>query len=213
MPGATARQSLLPGLADRARIHKERANSAYHAVRRASDFVGPLIGGALIALIGATGVLWINASTFAVSAAAIVLGVPELRLGSALRDQVGPQGYSAELREGLGFIRRERLVLTITAAAVALNFLAAPLLTVVVAVYTERNFGTPSSLGLMLGAFAGGVLSASVLFATFGHGLPRRATFSVAMVAHSIPIWVLVFEPYEQRDDPSHPSFLGVHSP
>ncbi len=196
MPGATARQSMLPSLADRARMPKERANSAYHGVRRASDFLGPPIGGALIVVMGATGVLWINASTFAVSAAVIFLGVPALRQGAAPRDQVGAlRGYIAELREGLGFIRRERLVLTITAAVVALNFLATPLLTVVVTVYAEHNFGTPSSLGLMLGAFAGGVLISSISFATFGHRLPRRATFSVAMVAHSIPIWVLVFEP------------------
>jgi MFS family permease len=195
MPGATARQSMLPSLAHRARMPGERANSAFVAVWRVSDFLGPPLGGVLVALIGATGVLWINASTFAVSAAAIVLGVPTLRLGSAPQSQVGLRAYIAQLREGLGFIRRERIVRTITAGAVAFNFLASPLLTVVVAVYAQRNFGNASSLGFMLGAFAGGVLLSSVLFGIFGHRLPRRTIFSLAVVAQWLPVWVLVFSP------------------
>src|SRR5919107_1184313 len=119
VPGATARQSMLPGLADGARMPRERANSTYVAVWRVSDFLGPPLGGVLVALIGATGVLWINASTFAVSAAVILLGIPTLRLGSAPQRQVGVRGYITELREGVGFIRRERLGRAITAGAVA----------------------------------------------------------------------------------------------
>ena len=195
MPGATARQSMLPGLADRAEMPRERANSLYVAVWRVSEFLGPPLGGVLVALIGATGVLWINASTFVVSATAIVIGVPALRLGSAPQGHVGVRGYIAELREGLGFINRERVVRTITAGAVAFNFLASPLLTVVVAVYAQRNFGNASSLGFMLGAFAGGVLLSSVLFGVFGHRLPRRTIFSLAVVAQWLPVWVLVFFP------------------
>jgi MFS family permease len=195
MPGATARQSMLPSLADRARMPKERANSAFIAVQRVCDTLGPPIGGVLISLIGATRVLWINACTFAVSAAAIMLGVPALRLGSGPQSQGRLRGYIAELREGLSFIRRERVVRTITAAAVAFNFLAVPLLTVVVAVYAQRNFGNASSLGFMLGAFAGGVLLSSVLFGIFGHRLPRRTIFSLAAVAQWLPVWALVFSP------------------
>src|ERR671921_1076773 len=195
MPGATARQSMLPGLADRAQMPRERANSVYVAIWRVSEFLGPPLGGVLVALIGATGVLWINASTFVVSAAAIVIGVPALRLGSAPQSHVGVRGYIAELRESLGFIRRERVVRTITAGAVAFNFLASPLLTVVVAVYAQRNYGNASSLGFMLGAFAGGVLLSSVLFGIFGHRLPRRTIFSLAVVAQWLPVWVLVFSP------------------
>ena len=196
VPGATARQSMLSSLADTARMPRERANSTYVAVWRVSDFLGPPLGGVLVAVIGATGVLWINASTFAVSAAAIMLGVPTLRLGSAPQSQgVGLRGYIAQLREGVGFISRERVVRTITAGAVAFNFLASPLLTVVVAVYAQRNYGEASSLGFMLGAFAGGVLLSSALFSIFGHRLPRRTIFSLAVVAQWLPIWVLVFSP------------------
>ncbi|MDP9457632.1 MAG: hypothetical protein CYG60_14640 [Actinobacteria bacterium] len=139
--------------------------------------------------------MWLNASTFAVSAAAILLGIPALRLSTAPRSQVGMRGYVTELREGLGFLWRERLVRTITMGAVAFNFFFLPLLTVVVAVYAERNFEDASSFGFMLGAWAGGLLLSSTLFGVFGHRLPRRMIFSLAAVAQGLPIWALVFSP------------------
>jgi len=194
-PGATARQSMLPGLADGAGMPKERANSAFFGILHVSDFLGLSVGGVLVALFGATGVLWINASTFAVSAAAIVIGVPALRRSSTPNSRVGLPAYVAELGEGLDFIRRERLVRAITAAAVAFNLLAIPLLTVVVTFYAERNFGDASSLGFMLGAFAGGTLLSSALFGAFGHRLPRRTVFSLVVLVRWLPVWVLVFSP------------------
>jgi MFS family permease len=158
-PGTTARMSFIPLLAERARMPKERANSVSQAIRQLSDFLGPPLAGILMVVIGAIGVLWLNAFTFAVSAAAIALAVPAIGAPFARVRSAGPRGYVVELLEGLSFLRSDRLLRTITIAAVAFNFLANPLLTVVVVVYAERNFGNPASLGLILGAFAGGVFS------------------------------------------------------
>jgi MFS family permease len=195
MPGYTARRSLLPRLAKLAGMPKERANSADQFIRQMAYLVGPPIAGVLVVVIGATGVLWINASTFLISAAVIILGVPALAGRRRASSHPGPRGYLAELREGLGFLRSDKLLFTIVTVAVGLNFLANPLLTVVLVFYAERTYGDPASFGLMLGAFGGGTLLSSVLFGAFGHRLPRRATFSVALVAQSLPIWTLAFSP------------------
>lgn len=106
-PGYAARQSLIPRLTDVARMPKERANSALQAMGQLSNFAGPPLAGVLIATIGATGVLWINASSFAVSAAAITLGVPASRRRAA-PGTTSTRGYVADLKEGWGFIRRDR---------------------------------------------------------------------------------------------------------
>jgi len=195
MPGYTARRSLLPRLANLAGMPKERANSFDQSIRQMADFAGPPVGGVLVALIGATGVLWINSFTFAVSAAAIFLGVPALSARRGDAERPGPRGYLAELKEGFGFLRRDKLLSTIVAAAAGLNFLGAPLLTVVLVVYAQRNYGDPASFGFMLGAFGGGLMISSVLFGAFGHRLPRRTVFSLALAGQSLPIWVLVFAP------------------
>jgi MFS family permease len=47
----------------------------------------------------------------------------------------------------------------------------------VLPVYAKEIFGTPTSLGLMLGAFATGALAGTFLFGAVGRGLPRRRLF------------------------------------
>jgi MFS family permease len=195
MPGYTARRSLLPGLANLAGMPKERANSADQSIRQIADFVGPPLAGVLVAIIGATGVLWINASTFAVSALAVFFGVPSLVGRSGEGRRLGPRAYLAELKEGFAFLRRDKLLSAIVAVAAGFGLLASPLFTVVLVLYAQRNYGDPASFGLMLGAFGGGLLVSSVLFGAFGHRLPRRAAFSVALVGQTLPIWVLAFSP------------------
>ena len=69
-----------PRLTDLAGITKERANSADQPVRQVADFAGPPVTGVLISVVGAPGVLWLNASTFAVSETVAFLGVPRSRL-------------------------------------------------------------------------------------------------------------------------------------
>jgi predicted MFS family arabinose efflux permease len=48
-PGATARQALLPGLAETGELRLERANGLYHSVENAASLVGPLLAGLLVA--------------------------------------------------------------------------------------------------------------------------------------------------------------------
>lgn len=67
-PGAAARQALLREAAEEAGL--ERANAAYQTIRSLAGPVGPVVGGALVAVVGATGVLLVDA-TFAFSAVVI----------------------------------------------------------------------------------------------------------------------------------------------
>ncbi|MFI5272364.1 MAG: MFS transporter [Ktedonobacterales bacterium] len=74
-PGATARSSLIPDLARLADVRLERATAAADGVTRLSRFVGAPLAGILIAVIGTSNLLWIDAATFAFSALAVGLGV------------------------------------------------------------------------------------------------------------------------------------------
>jgi predicted MFS family arabinose efflux permease len=72
--GDTARYALVPFLADRARMPIERANGADRAIVRLGQVVGPIVGGILIAAIGAANVLFVDAATFLVSAILVTVG-------------------------------------------------------------------------------------------------------------------------------------------
>ena len=75
-PGSTARQSLLPDLAELAGTSLERANAAFNGIQRSSLLIGPPLAGVLIALFSASNVLWVDAATFAFSALAFALAIP-----------------------------------------------------------------------------------------------------------------------------------------
>ena len=75
-PGSTARSSLVPDLAPLARMPLERANAASDGIRRVSTFIGAPLAGILIAITGTSNLLWLDAISFAISAALIGLAVP-----------------------------------------------------------------------------------------------------------------------------------------
>jgi MFS family permease len=196
-PGHTARQSLVPDLAGRARMRIERANAAFQGIQHASFLLGPPLAGVLIAVFTPSNVLWIDAATFVVSAALVSALVPSVtsRPGTAGAELRRAGGYLAELAEGITFIRRDRLVFWMFGIGVVANFLILPLFAVVLPVYAKQAYGSAVNLGLMLGGFGGGALAGTVFYGTVGHLLPRRATLVSAIVVMGLPFWVLIATP------------------
>ena len=195
-PGHTARQGLVPDLARRTGMRIERANSAFQGIQYASFLVGPPLAGLLIAAFAPGNVLWIDASTFVVSAALVAALVPPVtpRPGTvAERRRAG--WYLAELAEGMAFIRRDRLVVWMFGIGVVANSLVLPLFAVVLPFYARQTYGSAVDLGLMLGGFGSGALAGTVLYGTVGHLLPRWATLVSAIVLMGLPFWVLVATP------------------
>ncbi len=173
-PGATAREALLPDLAEAAGMRLERATGFANAIHRGSVLVGAPLAGVLIAFIGATNVLWVDAASFVVSAGLVALLVPASpRTVAAGR----PSGYLSELRDGLRFIRNDGLLRAVVATVLLTNFLDAPISPVIFPVVARESLGGASALGVMLGTFGGFALVGALLFGAIGHRLPRRRTY------------------------------------
>lgn len=189
-PGVTARQALLPDVAEMAGTRLERANAAYQAIQRSSILLGPPLAGLLIAVLGPANVLWVDAATFAISAALIALSTPSGR--AAVR---AANRYWHDLAEGLRFIRRDRLILSIVITVAITNFLDSPLFAVLMPVYANENFGSAVDLGLIFASFGAGSTISAIIFAAIGHHLPRRATFIGAFILVGLPFWLLAQMP------------------
>ncbi|MDP9381026.1 MAG: MFS transporter [Chloroflexota bacterium] len=195
-PGTTARSALVPDVAGLAGTRLERASATMQAVQRGSLLLGAPLAGLLVTLIGTHNVLWLNAASFAVSAAMVALAVPSPAADSVDTGEEQPSGtYLGELLDGLRFIRRDRLVLTLVLTVMLTNFLDAPLFSVVMPVYAARAFGSAVDLGLMVAAFGGGSLVGVVLYGVVGHKLSRRAAFAGAFVLAGLPFWALAMLP------------------
>ena len=187
VPGGTARLVLFPENAERAGIPLERANAWYQAVSRAAQLAGPPLAGITIALVGAGNALWLNAASFAFSAALFSVAVPASDAvktsDTTVRGADPPTGsYLRELREGLAILLGDRLLTLLTWTISVTNLLDAALASVVVPIFVRRTYGEGASaeLGLVFGAFGAGSLLGSLAFGMVGPRLPRRATYLVA---------------------------------
>ncbi|HEX5808132.1 MAG TPA: MFS transporter, partial [Anaerolineales bacterium] len=191
-PGGTARAALLPELAEQAGMPIERVTSLTHVIERGARLVGAPLAGLLIGIIGTANVLWLDALSFVISAAIIGLVIPAAqRVGK--EEKSGK--YFDELRDGLRFIARDQLILSIVVMVMLTNFLDAIFGGVLQPVYVREVYGSALNLGLLIAANGGGAVIGGLLFAAIGHRLPRHATFVGAFVLTGFRFWVYALYP------------------
>lgn len=169
-PGNTARESLVPDLAAIAGTRLERANALVQSIPRFAILFGPPLAGVLIAALGADNVLWLDAASFAFSAALIGLLIPHRTHTES--HGAGAKRYFADLAEGWRFLAGNRVLRALTALFTFTNLIEAPW-SLLLAVYAKRVFGTAVSFGVVLAAFGAGAIISSLVFAAVGHRLPR----------------------------------------
>jgi MFS family permease len=191
-PGTAARQALVPEAAKGAGEGLERANAAYQTVLRLSALLGPVVGGALVAVVGATGVLLVDAATFALSALVIGALVPGASGGQhsakSRGETKGSKGYAADLAGGLRFVWRTGPLRTVVGATTILTLFASPIYYVILPVYLKQEYGEAMGLGLLFSAFGGGAVLGAVGYGFLGKRISRRTlyllgAFGVALAA------------------------------
>lgn len=169
VPGSSARQALIPDIARRAGVRLERINAAYATIERSSLLVGPPLAGVLIAVLGASNVLLIDAATFAVSALLIGLIVPAAKAAAP-----SAKRYLADVLEGLRFIRQSRLLWVLMLTATLSNAFATPIFAVILPYFINRTYGDATGLGLLIAAFGGSSVAGVLAYGAIGHRFPRR---------------------------------------
>jgi MFS family permease len=190
-PGSTARAALVPELARAAEMPLERASSLIQIVERASRLVGAPLAGLLVAILGVQNILWLDAVTFAISAAMVAFFVPVYQtIVPAIKRR-----YSADLVEGLQFLRQDRLLLVIVGTVMITNFLDAAKGSVILPVYAREVYNSAVALGLMFGLSGGGAVIGALAYGMVGNRYSRRWVFVGAFIAVSLPIFILAALP------------------
>ncbi|GHD49188.1 MFS transporter [Mycetocola manganoxydans] len=138
-------QSYIPSVLGRNRVLA--GNSSLEMVRASGQVVGPGIGGALVAALGAASVILVQSVTFAVSAIALLA----IRSTEAVvpRPEVRPRLWP-QIREGLGFVARTR-VLRATALASATGNFSFAMASAVNMIFLARTLGlSPVVIGMVI---------------------------------------------------------------
>ncbi len=196
VPAASARQSLVPRLAARAAMPLERVNSIMQLSGSLAAIAGPVLAGLLISRIGATGVLYVDAVSFAVAAAMIAIGI---HARDDQRRAPTPGGVRTQVRAtvqdaaaGLRFLFGDPFLRAIMAIAICGNTLFSPLFAVVMPVMARDLYGRPSALGAMVAAFGGGATVGALLQGVLGNRFSRRRLFVLAELMLIGGAWCMV---------------------
>ena len=124
-------------------------------MNRVAGMVGVPLAGVLMAIWSAPVVLLMDAASFLVAAALIAVFVdPSAEPPRSERPEGGPgpvAQYVGELREGFGFLRRDRLLVAIGVLILVTNLLDQAYGAVLVPVWVRDQLGSPLGLGLIGG--------------------------------------------------------------
>ncbi len=190
-PGVTARNALVPDLAARATMRLERANALADGVSRISRFIGAPLAGVLIAVIGTSNLLWLDAASFAVSAILIGLAVPSTT--PLITAGESTHRYLDTVWEGLRFLRHDALLVTIVGVVMITNLLDAGWSSVVGPAYIKSIFHSALPFGLMIAALGGAAFVGTLIFGAIGHRLPRRLTLGIGYtIGGAVRFWVFL---------------------
>jgi MFS family permease len=187
-PGNTARLGLLPELITLAGASKDRVNGIYQATINGATLIGTALTGILIALVGTSNTLWLDAASFLVSATLVSLAVP------ASLQPVSPASrpsYCRELVAGWQFLVQDRLLWGMAVLAALVNFIGAALFAVILPVYALEVYGTSVSLGALFAGASAGTLIGSVCYTAVAVRLSRYRLLMIGVALLSAVFWLL----------------------
>ena len=164
-----------------------RANAVLQTLSRLTYFVGPALGGVLIATFGAPTVLVVDAVSFAVSLAIVALLVPPTR---PLEPELGGEAVAG----GWRFVRSDAWMRPVTVAqALSQGTFAAMLPAIQVLAYEgyDRN---ARLAGALMAAWGGGAMAGSVLAYRLVASCEPRQLGAAAWALQALPLWLLAIE-------------------
>ena len=162
-----------------------QANSLVEGASRLTALVGPAAAGVLIAAIGATNVLWIDAATF-LAAFALVLGFVARRAPTP--DEKHARGIFA----GVRFVAGDRLILRAATASFLFGFLFPLLFASFPVLAYERYHADPRVAGALFAAWGGGSFLGAALAYRLVSRMPLLKLAGIAAVVCALPLWLLV---------------------
>jgi len=183
-PSFAAKSSILPDIVGEDEKVLSDANALLQAAQRITLFAGPALAGVLIAVVGTTNVLLIDAVSFAVG---VVLVATFVRGGGRVEQDEESRGLAA----GFRFLARDPLLRPWSVAVIIGDVAWVVLFAAMPVLVLERFGDDPALLGWIWGAWGLGAVLGNV--ASFRmSGSDRLLISSVGEMAMIAPLWLLL---------------------
>lgn len=189
-PGFSARAKLLPKLAERGGVQIERVTSIQGMFQAVSMIFGAVLAGILIAWLGATNVLWINAAAFALSAITMLTLIPEMHVP---RESV--PSVVEDISIGLRYVRKSRLISSLIVAALVVNGLFSPITAVLLPYLAKTEWESATRFGLLVSGLGVGALLGSLAVGILTEMIGRSNVVRLSVLFLTLPVFVFVAVP------------------
>ena len=186
-PYFSSQRVILPELVGDDERTVGQANAIIEGGQRATALLGPSAAGVLIAVVGATNVLYLDAATFLFAALMLTFFVPH-------RPPAAPTPESGGILAGVRYLVRDRILRTLGITALVLNGLG-QMMSAGLPVLAYDGFGGSSRVaGAFFAAFGAGAVVGSVIAmkAVARFDPLRLGTFG--LVAMTPPLFLLILD-------------------
>jgi MFS family permease len=179
-PAVAASMVMLRDVTSLAGLRHDQTIGPYTASVRLAGTLAAPAAGALIAFIGAPGVLVVDAATFLISAALVLLLVPAAPVAHTAAAPTAPSDKS-DLRAAFAVLRSDRVVRTLTLYAVVLAVMNAGWNSVGAPIYGATVLDSAVQLGVVLGLFGAGALLGNLAYAPLNRRVNRYPLLIAAL--------------------------------
>lgn len=184
VPYAAASSALLPGVVGRDAGEVTRAQSALQVAGQLTGVLGPLAAGALIPLIGASRLLYLDGTSYALSALILALLLKRAPTPSAPRKK-------QSLLVGVRFMFGDRLLGSILTGALAAH-VAFAALTASLPILAYREFHDARIAGTLFTAIAAGSIVGGLAALRLARKLPPLPLGCAGFALMAVPLWFLL---------------------
>jgi predicted MFS family arabinose efflux permease len=187
-PYFASQRVILPQLVGEDERLMSQANSLIEGGSGLALLLGPALAGALIPLLGAPNVLYVDAATYTVSFLVILAFVPRPKAKAA-------GGAEHGVLAGLRFLFGDHLLGPMALTVIGFGFMTAGL-SAGLPVYAYDEFdGSSFIAGLFYSALGAGALIGSLIAVAAVRKFAPLRLAGVAMLAFPVPLWLLPFLP------------------
>lgn len=190
--GPSARKSLVPDVAERAKITLERANSIHESVAAAGFATGPAVAALLLSMMNQYQVFYAVAAIGTLSALfAFLIRVHERR---EEHDNSADKNFLFYATQGFRTLFKTPAVLIVMFAFITLALIYIPIEMIVLPRYFNFT-NNPAGLGLLLTAMAAATSISSLLFEVFTKFFSFSVILRIGLLGVAIPVVLMAFLP------------------
>jgi MFS family permease len=190
-PGDGAKGAFVPALAAHAEVPLERVTGLSSAIERSASFGGAAAAGALVALLGPANALVVDAASFGVCAAVFAWATRAMR-ATVVDERPAGTTYVQELGEGWDFLRKDPVLVAMSAMVAVTNLLDLAFSGVLLPVWVKDSGYGVGVVAAYFATWSAASALGSVVAAWAAERMPRFQVYLWAFLITGLPRFVLL---------------------